>query len=208
MMDQVALDRVLAVQGRSIYCVLTSGHGSDLRFDSHRGYEGLLPGPAQWTTLEKAHKQAGGWVSIADTIGGEAAIVSMPAVFKLFRANPELVFRMPFVSYDTLSNCERRTPDMINSGGHMTHEGTIGVPARPELLTELFSPDQLRAMASYIGDAELRRLALDRDHTPENEGRNLLTVREAVYAVIGRGAEAPWIIGFASEFANGLLKVA
>ena len=90
----------------------------------------------------------------------------------------------------------------------MTHEGTIGVPVRPEFLTERFSPEQLREMAFYIGDAELRRLALDKDHTPENEGRNLLTVREAVYAVIGRGAEAPWIIGFASEFANGLLKVA
>ena len=63
-------------------------------------------------------------------------------------------------------------------------------------------------MASYIGDAELRRLSLDSDHTPENEGRNLLTVREAVYAVIGSGVEAPWIIGFASEFANGLLHVA
>lgn len=97
------------------------------------------------------------------------------------------------------------TTQQIQRGRFHAIESDIGVPTRPDLLSKMFSRDQLQRIAQAIGEDELTRLSQDTDRSTVNEGKNLQTVREAINSVTGH--KAPWIIGFASEFAVGLKSV-
>lgn len=92
--------------------------------------------------------------------------------------------------------------NMIDRAGFHQMDATINVPTDPALLHKVFTKDTLRQIADKIGQAELLRLSQDTDHSSPSERKNLATVRQAIHDVTGH--EAPWIMGFASQFGAGL----
>ena len=95
---------------------------------------------------------------------------------------------------------------------HHQVEADIHLPVSSGLLKRILSPDQRRAIHDMIGLQELRRLASvshaqhpcpDYGVLARQERRDLDVLYLAIKRVTGK--ERPWIIGYASEFAQGLL---
>lgn len=91
-------------------------------------------------------------------------------------------------------------------------EADISLPSRPDLLIQSFSGDQLNVMRELVGQEELLRIASvthGKETNPDwralvqAERRDLDTLFQAIKMVTGK--ERPWIMGFASDFARGLL---
>lgn len=93
---------------------------------------------------------------------------------------------------------------------HQIH-ANINLPTTPNLLKMVLSAEKLSAIYQLIGTEELSRIAAvphdgqvsDFKAASEQEGRDLEVLRKAITQVTGKSR--PWIIGFASEFASGLL---
>lgn len=89
----------------------------------------------------------------------------------------------------------------------------INLPTESDLLKKVLSEDQLAAIYKAIGRKKLERLASvvhGNDPNPdyralaEREGQDLEVIFQAVREVTGKSK--PWITGFASEFAQGLME--
>src|SRR3989344_5558814 len=104
--------------------------------------------------------------------------------------------------------------EKIPSAGFHQIEAEISLPSTPELMEKVLPREKLLAIFNAIGEDELKRLSLvEHGNLPEPVDYNLLAKREGVDLEILRkairqvtGSENPWIIGFASDFAKGLLK--
>ncbi len=88
----------------------------------------------------------------------------------------------------------------------------ISLPVTPELLRRALDQGTLDAIYKTVGRDELSRIAAathgkdpnpDYDALAKREGEDLNVLRQAISAATGKNQ--PWIMGFASDFANGLL---
>ena len=80
----------------------------------------------------------------------------------------------------------------------------ISLPINVHLLKQMLSEDQILAIYKIVGQDELKRIAAaNHDQKPENERADLDILFRAITAVTDKSR--PWIIGFASQFAESIL---
>ena len=93
-------------------------------------------------------------------------------------------------------------------------DSDISLPSDPDLLRSTLRKEPLEKIHGLVGLQELTRIASvtheevskpDWSALAEQEGKDLAVLREAISKVTG--ANRPWIIGYASEFASALLKI-
>ena len=99
----------------------------------------------------------------------------------------------------------------MDQGYHQIHSD-ISLPTKRDLLLKVVTMKQVVAVANEIGREKLAVLAAvkhdgkctDFAAAEKQEASDLETVRLAVFKVLG--IKRPWIIGYASEFAQCLLS--
>lgn len=88
----------------------------------------------------------------------------------------------------------------------------ISLPTNPALFEHVLTREHLTALYAAVGREELERLASvvhgaesnpDYQALAEQEGRDLEILFRAIRQVTGKSR--PWIMGFASDFAKGLM---
>ncbi len=89
----------------------------------------------------------------------------------------------------------------------------ISLPTKPELFERVLTREQLIAIHTAVGREQLEQLASVAHGTEPNpdyealavqEGQDLEILFRAIRQVTGKSQ--PWIIGFASDFAKGLME--
>lgn len=108
-------------------------------------------------------------------------------------------------------------PELIESMKADGHQigSDISLPSTPGLFEKVLPREKFLAIFDKVGKGELERLAsvehghqeaepVDYDASAKQERADLDVLRSAITEVTGK--ENPWIIGFASDFARGLLQ--